>query len=81
MRLATIALNKRKVAGVTLVEAIDEAKLWPNAFDAQQPFLSGLNVGSVLERAPLYLCAIASEIGFRFEGVGTEYWNKLATAL
>jgi hypothetical protein len=40
LRLATIALNTRKVAGVTLVEAIDEAKLWPNAFDAQQPFLS-----------------------------------------
>lgn len=81
LRSATIALNKRKVAGVTLVEAVDEAELWPNAFETQQPFLSGLSVGSLLERAPLYLCAIASEIGFRFEGVGTEYWNKLATAL
>jgi hypothetical protein len=81
LRAATVALNKRKVAGVTLVEAIDEAELWPNAFEAQQPFLPGLNVGALLERAPLYLCAIASEIGFRFEGVGTEYWNKLAGAL
>lgn len=81
LRAATIALNKRKVAGVTLVEAIDEAKLWPDAFEAQQPFLKGLNLGTLLERAPLYLCAIASEIGFRFEGVGTEYWNKLAGAL
>lgn len=81
LRLATIALNKRKVAGVTLIEAVDEAELWPNAFEAQQPFFPGSSVGSLLERAPLYLCAIASEIGFRFEGVGTEYWNKLATAL
>lgn len=81
LRAATIALNKRKIAGVTLVEAIDEAQLWTNPFEAQQPFLTGLNVASMLDRAPLYLCAIASEIGFRFEGVGTEYWNKLATAL
>lgn len=81
LRLAAIALNKRKVAGVTLVEVVDEAELWLSTFDAQQPFLSGLKVGSLLERAPLYLCAIASEIGFRFEGVGTEYWNKLAAAL
>lgn len=81
LRLATIALNKRKIAGVTLIEAVDEAELWPDAFEARHPFLSGLSVGSLLDRAPLYLCAIASEIGFRFEGVGTEYWNKLATAL
>jgi hypothetical protein len=81
LRAATIVLNKRKVAGVTLVEAVDEAELWPNAFEAQQPFLTGLSLGSLFDRAPLYLCAIASEIGFRFEGVGTEYWNKLASAL
>ncbi|MHC9420732.1 hypothetical protein ACYZX9_19265 (plasmid) [Sphingomonas citri] len=80
LRTATIALNKRKVAGVTLVEAVDEAELWRNAFEAQQPFLTGLSLGSLFDRAPLYLCAIASEIGFRFEGVGTEYWNKLASA-
>lgn len=27
------------------------------------------------------MCVIASEIGFRFEGVGTEYSNKLVDAL
>jgi hypothetical protein len=81
LRSAVIALNKRKVAGITLVEAVDEVELWPNAFEEQQPFLIGLSVATLLERAPLYLCSIASEIGFRFEGVGTEYWNKLANAL
>ena len=81
LRAATIALNKRRIVGVTLVEAVDEADLWPNAFEAQQPFLTELSVEGLLDRAPLYLCAIASEIGFRFEGIGTEYWNKLADAL
>lgn len=81
LRVATISLNKRKIASVTLVEVVDEAELWPDAFDEQQPFLTGLAVATLLDRAPLYLCAIASEIGFRFEGVGTEYWNKLSTAL
>lgn len=81
LRSAIVALNKRKVAGVTLVEAVDEAELWPDAFESRQPFLSGASIESLLDRAPLYLCAIASEIGFRFEGVGTEYWNKLASAL
>lgn len=81
LRSALVALNKRKVAAVTLIEVIDEAELWPNAFEAQQPFLIGLSLGALLDRAPLYLCAIASEIGFRFEGVGTEYWDKLSTAL
>lgn len=80
LRLAVIALHKRRVAGITLIEAIDEAKLWSDDFNKRQPLLVGLSVGRLLERAPLYLCAIASEIGFRFEGVGTEYWNKLATA-
>lgn len=81
LRAATIALNRRKVSGITLVEAVDEAELWSDGFEAQEPFITGLDVRSLLNRAPLYLCAIASEIGFRFEGVGTEYWNKLAAAL
>jgi hypothetical protein len=81
LRAAIIALNKRKVAGLTLVEAIDESELWPDAFEAQQPFIPGLTTSKILDRAPLFLCAIAAEIGFRFEGVGTEYWNKLSTAL
>jgi hypothetical protein len=81
LRAATIALNRRKVSGITLVEVVDEAELWSDGFESQQPLITGLDVRSLLNRAPLYLCAIASEIGFRFEGVGTEYWNKLAAAL
>lgn len=81
LRDAVRLLNKRKIAGVTLVEAVDEADLWPGGFEGQPPFLAGHAVESILSRAPLYVCAIASEIGFRFEGVGTEYWNKLAGAV
>jgi hypothetical protein len=81
LRDAVRALNKRKIAGVTLVEAIDEAELWPGAFEAQQPFIKGYTASTLIERAPLFMCAIAAEIGFRFEGVGTEYWNKLVEAL
>src|SRR4051812_26441883 len=81
LRAAVVELNKKKVAGVTLVEAIDEVMLWPGAFERHQPFLSGQEIAGLLNRAPLLMCGIAAEIGFRFEGVGTEYWNKLSSAL
>ncbi len=81
LRDAIIALNKKRVSGVTLVEAVDEAALWPDGFEQAQPFLTELQLGTLFDRSPLLLCAIAAEIGFRFEGVGTEYWNKLAAAL
>jgi hypothetical protein len=81
LRDAVVALNRRKVTAVTLVEAIDEAQVWSSAFEDQIPFITGLDLTTMLERAPFLLCSIAAEIGFRFEGVGTDYWNKLATAL
>lgn len=81
LRTAIIALNKRKVAGPTLVEVVDESELWPDGFEKHAPFIDGLTTSKLLDRAPLFLCAIAAEIGFRFEGVGTEYWNKLSAAL
>lgn len=81
LRAAIAALRKRRVVGITLIEAIDEADLWNDAFENYQPFLDGRVTAALLERYPLFMCAIASEIGFRFEGVGTEYWSKLASAL
>jgi hypothetical protein len=81
LRDAIVALNKKRVPGVTLVEAVDEAALWPDGFEQAQPFLTDLQLATLFDRSPLLLCAIAAEIGFRFEGVGTEYWNKLAAAL
>lgn len=81
LRDAIIAFNKKRVPGVTLVEAVDEAALWPDGFEQAQPFLTEFQLATLFDRSPLLLCAIAAEIGFRFEGVGTEYWNKLAAAL
>jgi hypothetical protein len=36
---------------------------------------------NLIARAPFLICAVASEIGFRFEGVGTVFWAKLSYAL
>jgi hypothetical protein len=80
LRDAIVTFNKKRVPGVTLVEVVDEAALWPDAFEDAQPFLTGHQLSALLDRSPLLLCAIAAEIGFRFEGIGTEYWNKLAVA-
>lgn len=80
-RATLVALNKRKLVNVTLIEVIDEAALWPGHFDQLTPFVSAHNLDALIARAPAFLCAIAAEIGFRFEGVGTEYWAKLSSAL
>jgi len=81
LRAAIVALNKRGVLNVTLIEAVDEAALWVGSFEDLAPFLPGANLDNLLTRAPTLVCAIAAEIGFRFEGVGTQYWAKLADAL
>lgn len=81
LRATVVALNKKKLAGVTLVEAIDTASLWPAPFDELTPLVPKQSLDGLLSRAPLFVCAAAAEIGFRFEGVGTEYWAKLSDAL
>lgn len=81
IRATLVTLNKRGLASVTLIEAIDEAALWPEPFDQLIPFVPTLNLDALITRSPAFLCAIAAEIGFRFEGVGTEYWAKLSSAL
>jgi hypothetical protein len=80
LRQSIVGLNKRKVSAVTLIEAIDEAGLWPEPFEALAPIAPTADVDRLIARAPLLTCAVAAEIGFRFEGVGTEYWAKLANA-
>jgi len=80
LRAAVVALNKKKLAGVTLVEAIDTVSLWPAPFDELTPLVPKQSLDGLLSRAPLFVCAAAAEIGFRFEGVGTEYWAKLSDA-
>src|ERR1700733_14850983 len=81
LRAAIVALNKKGLLNVTLIEAIDEAVLWVGSFEDLTPFVSGANLDNLLTRVPAVICAIAAEIGFRFEGVGTQYWAKLSDAL
>ncbi len=82
LKAAVLALQKRKIVDITLVEAIDHAELWPVSFENLLPFApSSANLDSLLTRSPLLVCAIASEIGFRFEGVGTVFWAKFGDAL
>ncbi len=82
LKAAIVALNKKNIDRLTIVEAIDEATLWPAPFDDLAPIVpSTTSVDKLISRTPLFLCAIASEIGFRFEGVGTVFWAKFSNAL
>lgn len=81
LKAAVISLNKKKVADLALVESVDEAMLWPGPFDTLAPMAPNHNVDNLISRAPLFICAIATEIGFRFEGVGTVFWAKFSEAL
>jgi hypothetical protein len=38
-------------------------------------------VENLIACAPLFICAVAAEIGFRFEGVGTVFWAKFSDTL
>ncbi len=81
LKASIVALNRRNIPEVTLVEAIDESMLWPESFEQLAPFASNHSLDNLLIRSPLFICAVAAEIGFRFEGVGTVFWAKLADAL
>lgn len=81
LKAAIVALNKKKVASVALVEAVDDAGLWPDAFESLFPIAASLDLDKLIARAPLFVCTVAAEIGFRFEGVGTVFWAKLSDAL
>ena len=81
LKASIVALNKKKVNEITLIEAVDDASLWPEAFDELVPIAPNTSLNNLITRAPLLICAVASEIGFRFEGVGTVFWAKLSDAL
>lgn len=81
LRTAIVELNKRGVSAVTLVEAIDEAAVWPQGLDSLDIKGWDFRLDSLIERAPLLTCAVASEIGFGFEGVGTIFWAHFDEAI
>lgn len=59
-----------------MIEVVDEAAVWPNAFDDFDLKNAGIDLDYLIDQTPLLICAIASEIGFRFEGVGTVFWAR-----
>ena len=81
LKSTVIAANKKKIVDVTLVEALDEGMIWPGPFDDLAPIAPTHNLDNLISRAPLVICSLASEIGFRFEGVGTVFWAKFGDAL
>jgi hypothetical protein len=66
---------------VTLIEVVDEAALWLDPFADLHPEFAQLDFEGLITRYPVLGCAAASEIGFRFEGVGTVFWAKFEDLL
>lgn len=81
LKASLVGLNKKKTGGVTLIEAIDDAMLWPEIFDDMAPIAPSHSLENLISRAPLLICAVGAEVGFRFEGVGTVFWSKFSDAL
>ncbi len=79
LRSSIVALN-REVGAIALIEAVDSVDLWQGPFDRLTAPVPEVDLDKLLLRVPLLTCAVASEIGFRFEGVGTVFWDKLADA-
>lgn len=69
--------NKKLGRVVTLIEVIDEAAFWTDALVDLPPVLAGIEFEVLMERFPIVGCAVATEIGYRFEGIGTVFWSKL----
>lgn len=82
LKASIIGLNKKKLASPTLVEAIDEEGIWPGDFEEFATWVPPrADIETFLRRAPIVVCAAATEIGFRYEGVGTVFWERLSDAL
>jgi hypothetical protein len=81
LKASIVALKKKDTSEVTIIEAVDDAALWPEEFNHLAPIAPQTTVENLTARAPLLVCAVASEIGFRFEGVGTVFWARLTHAL
>src|SRR5262249_5857225 len=74
LRAAAVSLNRRNVRDATMIEVVDEAATWPQGFGDFDLRHAGVDLEYLINDMPLLICAIASEIGFRFEGVGTIFW-------
>lgn len=68
--------RKNRAGDATLIEIIDEFEIWPVPFNQLGPIDKDNSFDHLFRRAPNLICAVAAETGFRFEGVGTEFWAK-----
>jgi aspartate carbamoyltransferase regulatory subunit len=58
LKASIVALNKKDVSEVTIIEAIDDAALWPKEFDQLAPIAPNTTVENLTVRAPLLICAV-----------------------
>ena len=80
MLLGLAARGKRGEGG-TLIEVIDDVDLWSAPFKSLPPIAPADTFERVARLAPTVVCAVAAEIGFGFQGVGTVFWGAFDTAL
>jgi len=68
--------NQKLGRTITMIEVVDAAGLWSDALAELPPILGDIDFATLTEEFPVCACAAASEIGYRFEGVGTVFWAK-----
>jgi hypothetical protein len=73
--------NPRTGKLVTMIEVVDASGLWPDTIDDLRPLLAGVEFKTLVEDFPVIACAASSEIGYRFEGVGTVFWANFESLL
>ena len=61
---------------ITMIEVVDAAALWSDPLLELPQLLGGIDFEALIKEYPISACAAASEIGYRFEGVGTVFWGK-----
>ncbi|MCB4821249.1 hypothetical protein [Roseicella aerolata] len=64
-----------------LIEAVDEAAVWEDPDSVIPMAARGLPLITLAEQYPLFTCGAASEVGHRYEGVGTVFWARLELLL
>ena len=66
---------------MTFIEVVDEATIWSQDFDKFSLETAEADLDYLIAQTPMLICAIATEIGFRFEGVGTIFWAHFDEAV
>lgn len=76
LRASAVELGRRRSGRFSMIEVIDEAVIWSLNFSDFDLKDAEVELDYLIEKTPLLICAVASEIGFRFEGVGTVFWAR-----